>query len=1034
MKIVESIRKSVSHVTASLAVMIHFVCLSGMALGSETTPDDPKLPRVLVVGDSISMNYHDAAKSALKGMANYHRNEGNALSTAHGVGNLELWLGDYQKKGLHWDVIQFNHGLHDLKQSYDAATNTFGDYSVPLEEYKKNLEKEIAILRKTGAKLIWCSTTPVPNDNKGPYARRKGAAAEFNMAALDVMKKHPDILITDLHETVDGSPVFDNWRKGIDVHFYKKEEQKLLGEAVARTIRKALGKSEPIVSTAASSEFPTAGADQSTPAKAQYFSWINNTNEGPTEEQTLANLAFFQWLQDEYGMTLDIYAFDAGFVDGKKFTGIMSESERFKKQFPQGLDRVFETASKMGTRLGHWGGPDGFGETPESEQARIDMMTGLCRDYDWALYKFDLVCGDLRPEKEASFIRMMKESRVHSPDLIALNHRLPLGDEGLSLMTTSLWDSQETYIDVHVGNRITAPHHRAGAISRGNTENFDRLLEDHGVCISSCIDHYDDDMILQAFGRNLILAPQVYGNPWLLRDDEFPKFARIYNLARRYKEILIHASALPEATYGPNAVSRGDDKTRLITLRNLTWEPVTYKVSLGEEIGLKTADQVELRQFHPTEKLLGSHRYGDVQTVTVQPFRACLLLATTSPSAEIGVSGCDFEVVRDKEDRPAIVRLLGMPGTSAEVALLPGARKFSKVTLDGKDTPALTKGESIKVQFGGSPLTQPWHRKLSDPTAVKLPDDAEALYEATCFAADNNALEARSLARSGGTKFPAVKSARDAFFNQHVFVGRGLWDRYLFDGDPETSFYVSNRWKVDPRITPDAPLRVDFGEGISPDRIELIIPDQYSLRELFEAEGGFAAEVSTDLKSWTSIPFIHGEKNNIAVPKGMVVRYLRIPGFSYRISEINAYVGDEALPREKWRASNLFGSFSNMKFTKAWTSSIKLVEHVKGGYLCVALNGKHGVEGAYAAIRTSDGRYIGAFDRATSFPSNPWEFVNSKRDGNYTYYFQITPEMVGADLEVVILGGEETDETFRPEVWHTAHAAPFVEKILILTP
>ena len=32
--------------------------------------------------------------------------------------NLDLWLGDHLKKGFHWDVIQFNHGLHDLKQPF----------------------------------------------------------------------------------------------------------------------------------------------------------------------------------------------------------------------------------------------------------------------------------------------------------------------------------------------------------------------------------------------------------------------------------------------------------------------------------------------------------------------------------------------------------------------------------------------------------------------------------------------------------------------------------------------------------------------------------------------------------------------------------------------------------------------------------------------------------------------------------------------------------------------------------------------------
>jgi len=211
-------------------------------LADPRATDDPKLPRVLVIGDSISMNYEESAKTALKGVANYHRNEGNSFSTAQGVRNMELWLGNYQEKGLHWDVIQFNHGLHDLKQTYDKATDTFGGYAVPLADYQENLEKEIAILKKTGARLIWCTTTPVPNDNMGPYARRKGASAVFNKAALEVMQRHPEILVTDLYQLIGGSPLFDNWRKSVDVHFYQKQEQETLGNAVAATVRKALEK------------------------------------------------------------------------------------------------------------------------------------------------------------------------------------------------------------------------------------------------------------------------------------------------------------------------------------------------------------------------------------------------------------------------------------------------------------------------------------------------------------------------------------------------------------------------------------------------------------------------------------------------------------------------------------------------------------------------------------------------------------------------------------------------------------------------
>jgi hypothetical protein len=210
--------------------------------GSDIGVDDPALPRVLVIGDSISMNYHQAAGEALRGVVNLHRIEGNSFSSEHGVRHMELWLGDHHEKGRHWDVVQFNHGLHDLKQSYDAGSDRWGDYAVSLDDYKANLEKEIAILKKTGAALIWCTTTPVPNSNKGRYARRKGAAKVFNEAALEVIRRHPEILVNDLHAVVEQSPVFDNWRKGTDVHFYTGAEQQVLGRAVAGAVRRALAK------------------------------------------------------------------------------------------------------------------------------------------------------------------------------------------------------------------------------------------------------------------------------------------------------------------------------------------------------------------------------------------------------------------------------------------------------------------------------------------------------------------------------------------------------------------------------------------------------------------------------------------------------------------------------------------------------------------------------------------------------------------------------------------------------------------------
>jgi len=767
------------------------------------------------------------------------------------------------------------------------------------------------------------------------------------------------------------------------------------------------------------------GADEKSPSRSQYFSWINNTNEGATETQTLLNLDFFRWLHDEYGMTLDIYAFDAGAIDGKRFYGRM-DSDRFREQFPNGFSPIYRNAKTMGTRLGIWGGPDGFGNTSEEEQARVEQMVSLCRDFEFALFKFDSVCGPLRPEKEDAFIRMMTECRQHSPDLILLIHRLGF-KRAQAYATTFLWGGKETYIDVWSTNTITAPHHRADAISRGLVPELKRLTEDHGVCLSSCLDYWEDDLILQAFNRCLILAPQLYGSPWLLRDDEFPRLARIFNLHRKYRNILVNGKLLPEDRFGPYAVSRGDGSVRLITLRNLTWECVTYSIPLDEAVGLTDKAQVHCRQFHPTERILGNFSHGSSVNVEVAPFRSCLLLVTTQGCEEPGVKGCDYEVVRNVIGKPVLIQLKGLPGTEAQISIYPGSGEFKNATLDGQKADQLLRGKTLNIQFPGQGLKQNFHRKLTEFEPCTIPSDAQALYETTVFAADNNALEVRSLQRSGPTRIPQVKKARDAFFNQAVFVERGIWDRNLFDGDPVTGFWPSRKYRIDQQVKGGC-LRLDLGEVIDVDRIVLRVPDEYSLQPLLNDEGN-TVEVSTDLRSWDRLTCLAGKKMAIELPQP--ARYLRFRSFPDRITEVEGYKDGRSLSRDAWRASNLFAHPGRMKPVKAWEAQFVLDEWVKSGYLCIAVEGEHGVEGVYAALKV-DGRLVGCPDRSPSFPSNTWEYVNARRDKNYTYYVPIKKDMIGKRIEAYVLAYDEEKTGLQPVVWMTAYPPPYENKVLEL--
>ncbi len=720
------------------------------------------------------------------------------------------------------------------------------------------------------------------------------------------------------------------------------------------------------------------GADENTPSQAHYFTWINNTNEGPMASQTVANLEFFQWLHDEYGMTLDIYAFDAGAIDAPNYYGSTS-TRKFKQQFPQGFAPFVKQAGNFGGRLGVWLGPDGFGDTPEEEQARIDMLAGFCRDHNFQLFKMDAVCGQLRDEKQPAFIRLMQECRKHTPDLIVLNHRLNLG-EATPYVTTSLWEGAETYIDVHMSNNKTAPHHRARSLDRGLPPELKRLVEDHGVCLSSCLDYWQDDLILQAFNRSMILAPQLYGSPWFLRDDEYPQLARIFNLHRKYRDILVKGIVLPEETYGPHAVSRGNEKTRLITLRNLSWQPVTYDISLDESIGLKDNSDREARLFHPYEEILGTGlKAGGSVKVTVHPYRAALLLVTTGGCDEPSLPKGPYRVVKNvKGQQPVIQKLEPLP------------------------------------------LKQPWHRKLADLTSTALPDDWEALYEATMFAADNNALELRSLKRSGPSQVPAVQKARREFLDQSLMKARALSDSYLFDGDPATVLDVFVRNK-DMRIS-EGCLRVDFAKAIAFDRIEI---HTQALDSTLIKNELLGAQFSRDLVTWSPSveAIVRGNTLTVYPPTGEW-RYFRMQLAPERVVEIEAWNGDTKLPRDGWRASNFFAHPEAVPAVRAWSAKVSVDEITPTSYLCVAVEGEHGVEGCYAALRVGD-RLIGAPDRAASYPSNTWEYPARQQKTGYTYFFPLDDSLVGQQIEVVLLGMKGGGEKLQPAVWLTARDLPF---------
>ena len=193
------------------------------------------LPKVLIIGDSISIGYFPVVKQTLQGEASVSRPNTNCGDTPRGLAGINKWLGDAK-----WDVIHFNWGLWDLCYRNPESKNqgnrdkVNGRLSVAPEDYEKNLNALVDRLQKTGAALIWASTTLVPDGEAGRFV---GDDVKYNAIAAKVMAER-GIPINDLHAT---SAAFDPslFTKPGDVHFKKAGSEKLAAEVV-RSIRATL--------------------------------------------------------------------------------------------------------------------------------------------------------------------------------------------------------------------------------------------------------------------------------------------------------------------------------------------------------------------------------------------------------------------------------------------------------------------------------------------------------------------------------------------------------------------------------------------------------------------------------------------------------------------------------------------------------------------------------------------------------------------------------------------------------------------------
>lgn len=184
----------------------------------ETVAETPGLPRVLLIGDSISLGYTLQVRALLE-EANVQRIPNNGGNTAQIMAKLNEWLSTGGSD--QWDVIHFNSGIHDAIRNDDPPSVS----DISLDAYASNLQVIVDRLKAVSTKVVFATTTPNPVN-----LPRYGNHAAYNAGAVPIMERN-DVAIDDLYTAIQ--PYFAQYSHGVH---YLAPGYDILAQCVADSI------------------------------------------------------------------------------------------------------------------------------------------------------------------------------------------------------------------------------------------------------------------------------------------------------------------------------------------------------------------------------------------------------------------------------------------------------------------------------------------------------------------------------------------------------------------------------------------------------------------------------------------------------------------------------------------------------------------------------------------------------------------------------------------------------------------------------
>ena len=155
------------------------------------------MKEVLLIGDSIRMFCQNRIAETLGEGYHVSAPGENCRFAAYTRNSLRFWLKEFPRP----DIIHWNNGLWDVARLYGE-----NEPFTPLDEYLYNLGKILPILKATGAKLIFATTTPTdprrafPRPDL-PSCHVNSDIERYNSAAVKLMEEN-GVIINDLYRVV----------------------------------------------------------------------------------------------------------------------------------------------------------------------------------------------------------------------------------------------------------------------------------------------------------------------------------------------------------------------------------------------------------------------------------------------------------------------------------------------------------------------------------------------------------------------------------------------------------------------------------------------------------------------------------------------------------------------------------------------------------------------------------------------------------------------------------------------------------------